>query len=362
MINQNYTVGLQVETLVPAPFSNQVDVHSEIRVRFNSELIVKSIIGNFMVFEDVDWQYNPSQPTTLENKVMVRGSVSYHDRCIIFKPAESLKPNARYVIFLKANGIQSITTDRLMAPFSSVFYTQIEGSLPAAKWIYPAHGEVFKKTPTFEWEDQQAHTYVWQLSRHERFDTLVEEQLISSGLVNVSATPTYTPTTALEDGMYFVRVKALNGHWSETLSFYVQKHQEQFVNYEDANDQPYLEDYQIQAPPCVTVYPKASDLQVSLKTGICYAVFEGRVEPNMIDWDQTFVFCESYDQTEELSEEEMYPVGNWHLVYQTDQDLTYVIYELVDEEDEPGEEPPVEDEDVIEGDGPVGGDGEEDES
>ena len=42
MINQNYTAGLQVETLIPAPFSNHIDIHSEIRVRFNSELIVKS--------------------------------------------------------------------------------------------------------------------------------------------------------------------------------------------------------------------------------------------------------------------------------------------------------------------------------
>lgn len=337
MINQNYTAGLQVETLVPAPFSNHVDVYSEIRVRLNSELIVKSIIGNFMVFEDVDWQYNLSQPTTLENKVMVRGAVSYRDRCIIFKPAEPLKPNARYVIHLKANGIQSITTDHLMAPFSSVFYTQVEGSLPQAEWISPFHGEVFKGNPTFEWKDQSTHTYVLQLSRHERFDTLIEERLISSGLPEISAETTYTPTHALEDGMYFARIKALTGHWSETLSFYIQKNQGQFINYEDATDQPYLEDYQAAIPTCVYVFPTEAEMQVSLKTSVCYAVFDGRLEPTDVDWNQTFVICESYDQTEELSEDEMYPIGKWHLVYQTEQDQTYLLYEFTAEtiEDEP---------------------------
>ena len=348
MINQNYTAGLQVETLIPAPFSNHIDIHSEIRVRFNSELIVKSIVGNFQVFEDVDWQYNFSQPSTLENKVMVRGSVSYHDRCIIFKPAEPLKPNARYVIYLKANGIQSITTDRLMTAFSSVFYTQVVGSLPKAILEAPFNGEVFKGIPTFKWESQDTHTYVFQLSRHERFDTLVEEKLISSGQSEVSAPSIYTPEEMLEDGMYFVRVKALTGHWSETVSFYVQKHQEQFINYEDANDQPYLEDYQTTLPSCVYVYPDDASVQVSLKTSVLYAIFDGKLEPSDIDWGQTFVSCESYDETEEVSEEEVYPFGKWHLIYQIAEDRTYLVYQLleevIEEEPEQPEEPDVEEE------------------
>ena len=359
MINQNYTAGLQVETLIPAPFSNHIDIHSEIRVRFNSELIVKSIVGNFQVFEDVDWQYNFSQPSTLENKVMVRGSVSYHDRCIIFKPAEPLKPNARYVIYLKANGIQSITTDRLMTAFSSVFYTQVVGSLPKAILEAPFNGEVFKGIPTFKWESQDTHTYVFQLSRHERFDTLVEEKLISSGQSEVSAPSNYTPEEMLEDGMYFVRIKALTGHWSETVSFYVQKHQEQFINYEDANDQPYLEDYQTTLPSCVYVYPDDASVQVSLKTSVLYAIFDGKLEPSDIDWGQTFVSCESYDETEEVSEEEVYPFGKWHLIYQIAEDRTYLVYQLLEEVVE-DEEPDIEeDKPDIEGEEPDEEEGEE---
>ena len=78
-------------------------------------------------------------------------------------------------------------------------------------------------------------------------------------------------------------------------------------------------------------------MQVSLKTSVCYAVFDGRLEPTDVDWNQTFVICESYDQTEELSEDEMYPIGKWHLVYQTEQDQTYLLYEFTAEtiEDEP---------------------------
>lgn len=80
----------------------------------------------------------------------------------------------------------------------------------------------------------------------------------------------------------------------------------------------------------------------------------------MIDWDQTFVLCEAYDEAEELSEEEEYPVGKWHLVYQAEQDVTYVIYEFVEEE-EPGDKPPVEEEDITDDEEIVEGDGEEDE-
>lgn len=71
MISQNATLGLSVETLTPAPHSNEIDVHENIRVRMNSELIPNSIVGNFRLMEDLNWSYDPKYPTSsLENKVI----------------------------------------------------------------------------------------------------------------------------------------------------------------------------------------------------------------------------------------------------------------------------------------------------
>ena len=79
-----------------------------------------------------------------------------------------------------------------------------------------------------------------------------------------------------------------------------------------------------------------------------YAIFDGKLEPSDIDWGQTFVSCESYDETEEVSEEEVYPFGEWHLIYQIAEDRTYLVYQLleevIEEEPEQPEEPDVEEE------------------
>lgn len=341
MIQDGVTYGLRVLSTHPMPHEVNVDVNTDIRIKLNSPINPKSIIGGFTVLEDTHWAFKSTEQlmTNRELFTVVQGAVSYKDEVITFTPSKPLKTDTRYIFLLKANTIRNINGDTLAEDCSWIFYSEAEETLPKAIFTSPKFGVIGKETPDFEWIDQQATSYVLHISTSHTFDTLVYHTLIQ-GVNGAYAASNHQPPLQLKDGLYYARVRAQAGHWSDPLQFCVDTIEKGLVSEEDFDDTAFIESYFDDFPQTFdreSCYPKEGATQINDHLAVCSMTFKGRVEAGDIDWNETYLYGENFDEEAEESEHG-YVEGSWYLIYDEEEDVTHVLLDLSDQsysEEEP---------------------------
>lgn len=344
MIKDNVTLGLRVQTLSPAPHSTDVDVNSEIKIHLNHEISPKSIVGSFSLVEDENWIFESvEQLKDRQYFKTVTGAMSYQDRVLTFKPKQPLKEGARYVLLVKAGGLKTIDGQTLREDFVSVFYTECQATLPPAIIESPKFGLITSEVPTFTWIDQNATSYLFQISTSHEFEVLTFSELIVKTM-GVCAKTSITPIVQLKNGLYYARVKASNGHWSEPHQFYIEGQTKTLISEEDFDESLFVEDYlenDLFSTELVESFPRPDSVNTRLNTALVYGVFTGRLTVDDIDWSDTYVVGELFDDegidavTHGVeSEEHGYLEGQWYLIYDEERDQTYVLFDLRGEQED----------------------------
>ena len=333
MIQDNVTYGLRVLGTHPTPHEVEVDVNTDIRIKLNSPINPKSIIGGFTVLEDLHWSFqSPEQLSNREDFTVVQGAVAYKDETITFTPAKPFKTDTRYVFLLKANTIRNINGDALVEDYAGIFYSEAEETLPKAVFTSPKFGIISKETPDFEWVDQQATSYVLHISTSYTFDTLVYQTLIQ-GAHGRPALAEHQPSVHLKDGLYYARVRAQSGHWSEPLQFCIDAIEQGLVSEEDFDDIAFIESYFDDFSPTFdreTCFPKEEAIQINPRLAVCSMTFKGRIESSDVDWSETYLYGEPFD--EEMEDDTSgYIEGNWYLIYDEEEDVTHVLFDFSDQ-------------------------------
>ena len=327
MVNSVETLGLRVETISPKPYMINVNVNTEIKIKFNSELNTSTIVGNFTVLNDTNMVYTGIDSLNDSSSFTpIQGNVSYKDKSIIFTPTEPLKKDTRCLICIRANGIKDILGNVMLIDYVGMFYTESTASLPGCNFISPVFGSIYQEVPQFTWTNQHTKCYVFQMSREPSFETLLCDALITNITTESNANSFYNPSLDLAEGLYYARVRALSGAWGEIHQVFIKDTTEALVSMEDSPEGILLAD----APEDIEVldmFPHDKDCNVDTKVNIIYLKVGGLIEARSINFNECFIVGDLVDQDEA---DTVQPHGNiqgtWNVVYDKSEDVTYIIF------------------------------------
>lgn len=327
MVNSVETLGLRVESISPEPYMINVNVNTDIKIKFNSELNTSSIVGNFTILNDSNMVYTGINSFKDSSKFnQIQGSISYKDKSIIFTPKEPLKKDTRYLIYIRANGIKDILGNDMLIDYVEMFYTESLASLPGCNFISPVFGSIVEELPQFTWSNQNTRCYSFQMSKEPSFETLLCDELIRNTGAASEANSFYKPSLDLEEGLYYIRVRAINGSWGEVHQIFIKPNKEALVAMEDTYEGMLLVDANDEIE-VIDMFPNESSCNVDTKVNIIYLKVRGLIEARNINFNECFVMGDLVDLDEEDS---VQPHGNvqgkWNVVYDKDEDMTYIIF------------------------------------
>lgn len=315
MINSIETLGLNVECMTPSPYSTNVDVNADIEVSFNSELDTDTIFGNIYVLKDKNRQIF-GKPTSINVKDFepVKGSLTYRDRVVNFKPIGQLEKSTRYIVYIPKGSIRDFKGREGLTNYISFFDTDGFSTLPPCSVALPANNSVIDKLTSIKLEDIGSERYIIQISKNKDFengvyDEVVDTISITEGLSNIG------------DGSYYIRAKATNGIFGETSFFTVKTIPETLVSDDDESYiyQPIEEDDGIQL---VDSFPNG--VNVHEKTNLMYIKLDGIVPIENIDFYESGVFKKELTGEDEFDSD---PIdGTYSIIHDELNNLTYVAF------------------------------------
>lgn len=158
----------------------------------------------------------------LDTKQVQPGSVSYASRCLTFVP-ERLVPATHYqfLIIGGEKGIRDVLGNSLEQTQRLEFVTAGDVALSPPLLVAPVDQSVVQGAPAIAWQALGDDvSYVVQLSSSQDFLDVIWSETVSTspdvnGLVSVQ------PALNLLPGMYYVRVQAVGGPFSQAVGFAV---------------------------------------------------------------------------------------------------------------------------------------------
>lgn len=331
MINSIEILGLNVERTYPEPNTTNINVNSVITVKFNAEINTSTLVDSFTVLSDNTLSFtNSNSLKNTENFTQIKGSLTYKNCSLEFTPSEPLKKDTRYLICVKANGVKDVTGKAMLVDYIGMFYTELTASLPGCTITSPTFGSIFQEIPSFSWADQKTKCYSFQVSKQVSFELLLCDVLVTNKTLNSDADSFYTPSLSLSEGLYYARVRAINGDWGEPLQFFIKDSTRALVSNEDTAEGILFSDVPTEIE-VIDMFPHENDCNVDTKVNIIYLKVRGQVEAKYINFNDCFVVGDLVDQDEaDTVVPHGYLQGEWTVVYDGDEDVTYVIFTPVE--------------------------------
>lgn len=335
MNNTIETQGLRVLNISPSQRASNVNVNSHIDITFSSDINLASLEKNVVVLEDFNKVYKDVSSLKDYSKFgVVRGSVSYKDKTLTFVPEKAFQTGMCYVVMLN-DGITDITGNKMVKKHVSCFYTETVASFPVCKFTAPKYGFITDSVPEFVWENVAAPSYVFQVSKVNSFELLLCNEVIPGN--EVEDVIKYLPKREvfLKEGMYFIRVKAENGDWSNVHQIFIKPITDAVVAEQDTPEAVNLEDFLdgLEEPLEILEYfPVPNSINNNLKTNIIYIKIKGKFDESKLRLEDSYVYGETVDEEhEEYSHQEV--SGSWSIVYDSYFDVTYIIFTPDSEQD-----------------------------
>lgn len=327
MNNGNETLGLTVISTKPTAHETCVNVNSPIEITFSADLNKSTLNNSIVIFEDINGVYNGATSLKDSSKFnIVKGSLSYANRVAKFVPKEPFKENMKYIVVLN-NTILDITGIKLIKKFIFAFNTEVVASYGKCNIIEPEYGKIFDKIPTIKWESLGAPSYIIQISKLNTFETLIFEQFTTDNEFTLD-----NLNNNYKEGLYYIRVKAEGGEWSDPCQFFIKEITDAIVSTEDQSEEIYLQDFldgledEIEI---LEVFPKDGSLLNSLKTNIFYIKLNGIIEASRIDIKNCFIEAELYDEEDDdISYQHKTLGGNWTIIHDTEYNCTYLVLKI----------------------------------
>lgn len=317
------TLDLNVLNTYPLPYDINIDINAGIQIQFNYDISTDSVNGNFTVLEDKNMQYVDS--TSLKNPNLfnvVDGTCTYKDRILYFTPKDALNKNTRYIVSIRGleNGIKSITDTYMQSDYALIFITSLDEILPPCTIVSPIFGSISDNTPTISWQDINADSYIVEISKQPTFETLY--------LNTITSDISITPSIELDDGLYYLRVKASTGVWSDALQFFVNTIKQVPATSEDYVDNDIFD--LINTTNEIEIldqYPHDNDIDIDQRLKCIYIKLKGNISLDDIDMNNTFIEGTLYDSDDsDLNSNMGYLDGRWNVIYDTNEDASYIIF------------------------------------
>lgn len=311
MINTIETIGLRVDYMSPKTYSTDVDVNSIIEVKFNSELDTKSIVGNFIVLRDTNRKlFGKPTEINVEEFEQVKGSLSYKDRSIIFKPIGQLESSSRYIIYVRKDGLKDFKGRVLIQNEILYFDTTGYSSYIPCNILLPINNSTIHKIDVISLDDINAEKYIVQISKNKDFENAVYDEVVDGPIVS---------NISLGDGSYYIRAKATNGVFGETSFFTIKSLSETLVSDEDESfTYSPIDDCEVEL---IEQFPQG--INVHEMTNLTYMKFDGIISLDEIDFYESGLFESS------LTDENKDPIeveGAFVVSYDEINNLTYVAF------------------------------------
>ena len=325
MDNMNETIGLKVLLMSPSHQESNVNVNSSIDITFTSDINPNTLGKNIVVFKDTNKVYKNANSLRDYSKYdVVKGSITYKDKVLTYTPDEPFDVDSTYILMLN-DKIADITGNQLIKKYINVFYTEPVASYIGVKITSPKYGLITNEIPMFEWDNQGAPSYVFQISKENSFERLIIEDVVKD---NGSEKIQHIPNFKAEEGMYFVRVKCETGDWGDTHQIFIKPITDAVIAEEDTSEMVAFEDFfdNLEDPIEVLEYfPEPNSINNSLKTNLIYLKIKGKIEEDRIDFSNCYIYGESLDEDHsEYSHESI--SGEWSVVYDAYFDVTYIIF------------------------------------
>lgn len=330
MVNNVEVVGLNVSSVSPSNGCHDVNVMSEIKICFNSDLNTSTIVGNFTILKDSNLEY--IDESSLNNPGLfepVKGDVAYENKTIVFRPVEQFDKSARYIVCVRQEAIKDILGRTMVAPFVSTFFTESVATLPPVEITSPQNGIIADKIPVIEWLPQDGSSaYVLEISKEKTFEVLSYTTTLkeSNGSVDTSVDISHLK---LKDGLYYVRVKSINGMWSNETQFFIKEALEErgVVSVEDIPDTIEFEDNFEEEIVVLDYFPTEDEVQVSNKINVIYIKVLGEVSIDDIDFNESFLYGDLIDEEDGgIMSPHGVVNGKWNVVYDEDNHESYIVF------------------------------------
>lgn len=327
MNNGNETLGLSVITTNPQAFETNVNVNNAIEITFSGDVNKSTLNNSIIVLEDYNGVYNGvSSLKSIEQYNTVQGTVTYADRVLKFLPFQQLNIDMRYIIVLN-NTILDITGNQLLKKFVFTFNTEITKSYSKTVISSPDFGAIVNTKPTIQWVSQNAPSYILQISKANSFEVLLYETFVVGD--DSLSSMVHTPDYVYKEGIYYVRIKAEGGEWSEPCQFFVKIVTDAVVAMEDQSEEIYLDNFLKDFDDEIEIlemFPADNSVNISLKTNIFYIKIRGEILENRLSLPEFEVIGEAFDEEDDISYENGTLNGVWSFIYDNELDCTYLIF------------------------------------
>ena len=401
MNNGNDSMGITVVTTIPEAHQCDIAVDTKIQLTFSADLNRSTLNNCIVVFEDYKGIYNGV--SSLKKSIdfnIVKGALTYDNRTITFTPEKELQVDTRYIVVVN-NTIKDITGSPMLKKYIFAFSTEIAKSFGACEIISPRYGSINSSIPEIHWKDIEAPSYIVQISKSNQFESLLFESFVvpdknstyktrdntvipqkdkikqrgnvdydEDGSVEYISDDdiefdengevidkekeddTYTmvfmiPDIIQKEGVYYVRIKAEGGKWSDVCQFFIKEITDAVVAAEDQSDELYLDEFLADLEDEIEIlemFPDNNSVLNSLKTGILYIKIKGRVDESRINLFECEVVGEPFDEQDDAEYEHGVLSGSWSIVYDDIYDCTYLVFtpinpdEYIDILEEPQDE------------------------
>lgn len=338
MNNTNETQGIHILTTNPQNKQLNVNVNSTIDVEFSSDIDMGSLVKNIIVLQDINRIFKgPEDLKDYSQYSIVKGNISYQDKIVTYTPSNQFEVNSTYIVLIN-NEVTDITGNKLKQKYLFSFTTEEVASYGPCEIISPKYGNICSKLPCFTWKNQHSPSYEFQISKINSFETLLVDEIISGNEIN--ETISYIPDINVQEGIYHIRVKSENGEWSNVHQIFIKPITDDVVASEDTpilkNFDEFLDDI-IEPLEILEVFPEDGSTNVSLKTNIFYIKMKGKVDKDRINFGESYIYGESIDEDEEYKSH-YYVDGIWTLVYDSYNDVTYLVFNIMDTKEQSSEE------------------------
>jgi hypothetical protein len=386
MNNGNDSMGITVVTTVPKAHQCDIAVDTTIQLTFSADLNRSTLNNCIVVFEDYKGIYNGV--SSLKNSIdfnVVKGALTYDNRTITFTPEKELQVDTKYIVVIN-NTIKDITGSPMLKKYIFAFNTEIAKSFGACEIISPKYGSISSSIPEIHWKDLKAPSYIVQISKSNQFESLLFETFIVPNKDNTYFTKdntvipqeelkktsdsilynnmkdsveyvkdnieldengepiegTYkivfmTPDIIQKEGVYYIRIKAEGGKWSDVYQFFIKEVTDAVVAAEDQSDELYLDEFLSDLEDEIEVlemFPDNNSILNSLKTNIIYIKIKGIVDESRINFSECEIIGEPFDEEDDEEYEQGLLLGSWSTVYDDTYDCTYLIFTPVNPEEE----------------------------
>jgi hypothetical protein len=374
MNNGNDSMGITVVTTIPEAHQCDIAVDTKIQLTFSADLNRSTLNNCIVVFEDYKGIYNGV--SSLKNSIdfnIVKGALTYDNRTITFTPEKELQVDTRYIVVVN-NTIKDITGSPMLKKYIFAFSTEIAKSFGACEIISPRYGSINSSIPEIHWKDIEAPSYIVQISKSNQFESLLFESFVVPDENNtyqakddmiisqkekaqiqqsnttveyidsiddivsedetVPNDKTYKvvsmiPDITQKEGVYYIRIKAEGGKWSDVHQFFIKEITDAVVAAEDQSDELYLDEFLADLEDEIEVlemFPDNNSILNSLKTNIIYIKIKGRVDESRINLFECEVVGEPFDEEDDKAYEHGSLSGSWSIVYDDTYDCTYLVF------------------------------------